>query len=150
MFKLVEMVFNLPWNLPFLGAKRLASPEQTGTGKDISNPFMVLMVYQKSYSIQLTMIHVLRVELVISPPWICTLLVAKGLTTPELMANCVAEKTITSCCQVLIMLKKFPTISKDFKDEGIQRNLKFTSEDQVRGGLLGNIVNRLKSVSYNT
>ncbi|GJX43759.1 hypothetical protein Tco_0260435 [Tanacetum coccineum] len=69
------------------GAKRLASPEQTATGKDTSNPLMVLMVYQKSYSFQLTMIHVLRVEMVLSPPWICTLLVAKGLTTPELMAN---------------------------------------------------------------
>ncbi|GKD46808.1 hypothetical protein Tco_1271453, partial [Tanacetum coccineum] len=33
-------------------------------------------------------------------------------------------------------------------NEDIQRNLKFTSEDQVRGGLLGIIVNRLKSGSY--
>ncbi|GKA70792.1 hypothetical protein Tco_0776931, partial [Tanacetum coccineum] len=32
--------------------------------------------------------------------------------------------------------------------KNIQRNLKFTSEDQVRGGLLGIIVNRLKSGSY--
>ncbi|GJV68850.1 retrotransposon protein, putative, ty1-copia subclass [Tanacetum coccineum] len=32
--------------------------------------------------------------------------------------------------------------------EDIQRNLKFTSEDQVRGGLLGIIVNKLKSGSY--
>ncbi|GJV45591.1 hypothetical protein Tco_1430127 [Tanacetum coccineum] len=32
-------------------------------------------------------------------------------------------------------------------NEDIQRNLKFTSEDQVRGGLLGIIVNRLKSGS---
>ncbi|GJU57785.1 RNA-directed DNA polymerase, eukaryota, reverse transcriptase zinc-binding domain protein [Tanacetum coccineum] len=36
-----------------------------------------------------------------------------------------------------------------FQDEDFQRNLKFTSESQVRGGLLGNIVNRLKSVSSN-
>ncbi|GKD10662.1 hypothetical protein Tco_1190347 [Tanacetum coccineum] len=41
MFKLVEMVFNLPWNLPFLGAKRLTSPEQTAIGKDKSNPLIV-------------------------------------------------------------------------------------------------------------
>ncbi|GJS99313.1 hypothetical protein Tco_0820483 [Tanacetum coccineum] len=33
-------------------------------------------------------------------------------------------------------------------NEDIQRNLKFTSEDQVRGGLLGIIINRLKSGSY--
>ncbi|GJZ14278.1 hypothetical protein Tco_0549508 [Tanacetum coccineum] len=33
-------------------------------------------------------------------------------------------------------------------NEDIQRNLKFISKDQVRGGLLGIIVNRLKSGSY--
>ncbi|GJU63888.1 hypothetical protein Tco_1245723 [Tanacetum coccineum] len=33
-------------------------------------------------------------------------------------------------------------------NEDIQRNLKFTSKDQVRGGLLGIIINRLKSGSY--
>ncbi|GJR54759.1 putative reverse transcriptase domain-containing protein [Tanacetum coccineum] len=33
-------------------------------------------------------------------------------------------------------------------NEDTKRNLKFTSEDQVRGGLLGIIVNRLKSGSY--
>ncbi|GJS04500.1 hypothetical protein Tco_0321008 [Tanacetum coccineum] len=33
-------------------------------------------------------------------------------------------------------------------NEDTQRNLKFTSEDQVRGGLLGIIVNKLKSGSY--
>ncbi|GKB75141.1 putative ribonuclease H-like domain-containing protein, partial [Tanacetum coccineum] len=50
----------------------LASPEQTATGKDLSNPFMVVMTYQKSYSIQHTMIHVLSVEVVFSSPWIIT------------------------------------------------------------------------------
>ncbi|GJU36928.1 hypothetical protein Tco_1185282 [Tanacetum coccineum] len=55
----VDMVINPPWNLPFLGAKGLTSPEQTAT-----------------------------VEMVFSQPWTCTFLVAKGLTTPELMANC--------------------------------------------------------------
>ncbi|GJW37285.1 putative reverse transcriptase domain-containing protein [Tanacetum coccineum] len=52
------MVINPPWNLPFLGAKGLTSPEQTAT-----------------------------VEMVFSRPWTCTFLVAKGLTTLELMAN---------------------------------------------------------------
>ncbi|GKC08839.1 putative reverse transcriptase domain-containing protein [Tanacetum coccineum] len=55
----VDMVINPPWNLPFLGAKGLTSPEQTATGKGISNPLMAVMVCQKPY----------------------------GLTTPELMAN---------------------------------------------------------------
>ncbi|GJV03181.1 hypothetical protein Tco_1336750 [Tanacetum coccineum] len=42
----VDMVINPPWNLPFLGAKGLTSPEQTATGKGISNPFMAVMVCQ--------------------------------------------------------------------------------------------------------
>ncbi|GJT94583.1 hypothetical protein Tco_1090101 [Tanacetum coccineum] len=54
-----QMVFNSPC---LTDNKELASPEQTATGKDISNPFMVVMIYQKSYSFQLTMIHVLKVE----------------------------------------------------------------------------------------
>ncbi|GKF23620.1 hypothetical protein Tco_0075942, partial [Tanacetum coccineum] len=43
------MVINPPWNLPFLGAKGLTSPEQTATGKGISNPLMAVMVCQKPY-----------------------------------------------------------------------------------------------------
>ncbi|GJV11484.1 hypothetical protein Tco_1353025 [Tanacetum coccineum] len=44
------MVINPPWIMPLLGTKGLASPEQTATGKDISNPFMAVMTCQKSYS----------------------------------------------------------------------------------------------------
>ncbi|GKF97166.1 hypothetical protein Tco_0292987, partial [Tanacetum coccineum] len=39
-------------------------------------------------------------------------------------------------------------ILRKIEDEGTQRNLKITSEVQVRGGLVGIIVNRLKSGSY--
>ena len=53
-YKELIMVFNPPWNLPFLGAQGLTSPEQTATGKGISNPFMAIMVCQKPYGIQLT------------------------------------------------------------------------------------------------
>ncbi|GKC79872.1 hypothetical protein Tco_1130646 [Tanacetum coccineum] len=42
------------------GAKGLTSPEQTATGKGISNPLMAVMVCQKPYGIQLT--TVLRVN----------------------------------------------------------------------------------------
>jgi hypothetical protein len=56
-------------------------------GKDKSNPFMVVMTYQKSYSNQHTMIHVQSVELVISSPWIIPFLGTKGLTNPEWMAT---------------------------------------------------------------
>ncbi|GKC98848.1 hypothetical protein Tco_1169123 [Tanacetum coccineum] len=52
----VDMVINPPWNLPFLGAKGLTSPEQTATGKGISNPLMAVMVCQKPYGIQLTIV----------------------------------------------------------------------------------------------
>ncbi|GJW42710.1 ribonuclease H-like domain-containing protein [Tanacetum coccineum] len=41
----VDMVINPPWNLPFLGAKGLTSPEQTATGKGISNPLMAARVF---------------------------------------------------------------------------------------------------------
>ncbi|GJR74757.1 putative nucleotidyltransferase, ribonuclease H [Tanacetum coccineum] len=47
------------------------------------------------------------------------------------------------CYKLLKMIEK-----QEAHNEDTQRNLKFTSEDQVRGGLLGIIVNRLKSGSY--
>ena len=46
---------------------------------------MVVMTYQKSYSNQHTVIHVLSFELVISSPWIIPFLSTKGLTNPGWM-----------------------------------------------------------------
>nr|GEV10170.1 late embryogenesis abundant protein, LEA-14 [Tanacetum cinerariifolium] len=47
----------------------MASPEQTATCKDISNPFMAVVICQKSLGYSNSpMIHVLRVGLVINPP----------------------------------------------------------------------------------
>nr|GEU50701.1 DNA-directed DNA polymerase [Tanacetum cinerariifolium] len=47
----------------------LASPEQTATGEDISNPFMAVMICQKSLGYSNSpLIHVLRIGLVINPP----------------------------------------------------------------------------------
>nr|GEZ74687.1 hypothetical protein [Tanacetum cinerariifolium] len=47
----------------------LTSPEQTATSKDISNPFMAVMVYQKPLGYSSSpMIHVPRAELVFNPP----------------------------------------------------------------------------------
>ncbi|GJX75892.1 hypothetical protein Tco_0322703 [Tanacetum coccineum] len=43
-------------------ASGLTSPEQTATGKGISNPFMAAMVYQKPYGIQLTNVNVLKLK----------------------------------------------------------------------------------------
>nr|GEX01022.1 JmjC domain-containing protein [Tanacetum cinerariifolium] len=72
----VEMVINPPWIMPILGIQELASPkangfcpEQTATGKDISNPFMAVMICQKSLGYSNSpFIHVLRIGLVINPP----------------------------------------------------------------------------------
>nr|GEV38867.1 hypothetical protein [Tanacetum cinerariifolium] len=47
----------------------LASPKKTATGKDISNPFMAVLICQKSLGyFNSPMIQVLRVGLVINPP----------------------------------------------------------------------------------
>nr|GEY96010.1 hypothetical protein [Tanacetum cinerariifolium] len=72
----VEMVINSPWIMPILGIQELASPkangfcpEQTATGKDISNSFITVMICQKSLGYSNSpMIHVRRVGLVINPP----------------------------------------------------------------------------------
>ncbi|GJR37107.1 hypothetical protein Tco_1212791 [Tanacetum coccineum] len=57
--------YQSPWNLPFLGAKGLTSPEQTAT-----------------------------VEMVFSRPWTCTFLVAKGLTTPKIVAAKIKKRRL--------------------------------------------------------
>ncbi|GJY56269.1 hypothetical protein Tco_0455384 [Tanacetum coccineum] len=44
------------------GAKGLTSPEQTATGKGISNPFMAVMVCQKPYGIQLTNVSLMKIS----------------------------------------------------------------------------------------
>nr|GEU72572.1 DNA helicase [Tanacetum cinerariifolium] len=72
----VEMVINSPWIVPILGIQELASPnangfcpEQTATDKDISNPFMAVMICQKSLGYSNSpLIHVLRIGLVINLP----------------------------------------------------------------------------------
>ncbi|GJR12999.1 hypothetical protein Tco_0795651 [Tanacetum coccineum] len=89
----VDMVLNPPWNLPFLGAKGLTSPEQTATGKGISNPF-VEQDGQKPYGIQLT--NVSRVNTPGSDE--------NRMKLYDLMYNIVniAEESLkTSCCQDL-------------------------------------------------
>nr|GEY41713.1 JmjC domain-containing protein [Tanacetum cinerariifolium] len=53
----------------FLTNKVLTSPEQTTTGKDVSNPLMDVMVCQKPLGyFSSPMIHVPRAELVFNPP----------------------------------------------------------------------------------
>nr|GEY10402.1 ribonuclease H-like domain-containing protein [Tanacetum cinerariifolium] len=72
----VEMVINSPWIMPILGIQELASPkanefcpEQTAISKDISNPFMAVMICQKSLGyFNSPLIYVLRIGLVINPP----------------------------------------------------------------------------------
>nr|GEV97353.1 ribonuclease H-like domain-containing protein [Tanacetum cinerariifolium] len=57
------------WGSTVKSSAELASPEQTATGKDISNPFMAVMICQKSLGyFNSPMIQVLRVGLVINLP----------------------------------------------------------------------------------
>nr|GEY01021.1 hypothetical protein [Tanacetum cinerariifolium] len=68
------ITFHVPfWNDKWLvqggTALELAIPEQTATGKDVSNPFMAVMVCQKPLGyFSSPMIHVPRAGLVINPP----------------------------------------------------------------------------------
>ena len=94
----------------------MASPEQTATGKDTSNPFMVVMTYQKSYSYQHTMIHVQNVENGFSPPWISTFLVANGLASPRVNGYLVKAHKIHLCCcggQMLIKTNRMKAKEHD-------------------------------------
>nr|GEW59823.1 aminoacyl-tRNA synthetase, class 1a, anticodon-binding [Tanacetum cinerariifolium] len=69
------IAFHVPfWNDKWLvqrgTALELASPEQKATGKDVSNPFIAVMVCQKPLGyFSSPMIHVPRAGLVINPPW---------------------------------------------------------------------------------
>nr|GEZ44136.1 hypothetical protein [Tanacetum cinerariifolium] len=83
------ITFHVPfWNEKWLvqggTALELASPEQTTTSKDVSNPFMVVMVCQKPLGyFSSPMIHVLRAGLVINPPGCCHDS-TKGLASPRM------------------------------------------------------------------
>ncbi|GJR32946.1 hypothetical protein Tco_1109178 [Tanacetum coccineum] len=101
----------------------LASPEQTATGKDLSNPFMVVMTYQKSYSIQHTMINVLSVEVVFSSPWIITF----SRSVKEVFMTRDFQGSQTDCVQDItwkIMSRRLKTCID--AEQGVQpsRNLK--------------------------
>ncbi|GJR06150.1 hypothetical protein Tco_0529134 [Tanacetum coccineum] len=50
--------------------------------------------------------------------------------------------------QKMISWRYYDKCAVHSQNEDTQKNLKFTSEDKVRGGLLGIIINRLKSGSY--
>ncbi|GJS67687.1 hypothetical protein Tco_0682252 [Tanacetum coccineum] len=100
----------------------LASPEQTATGKDLSNPFMVVMTYQKSYSIQHTMIHVLSVEVVFSSPWIITFsrYIDPTLNTVSSPFNTVSSPLNTVGSTVNTVSSSFTTVDPGREKE--QRN----------------------------
>ncbi|GJS19960.1 hypothetical protein Tco_0448592 [Tanacetum coccineum] len=62
MYRRFDMVLNPPWNLPFLGAKGLTSPEQTATvdigrtpsgGKELNTPEVNGNVKRHSKSIRI-------------------------------------------------------------------------------------------------
>nr|GEV29932.1 xylulose kinase-1 [Tanacetum cinerariifolium] len=68
---IVAFTFGVSHATPSSSRRQLASPEQTATGKDVSNLFMAVMVCQKPLGyFSSPMIHVLRAGLVIHPPGI--------------------------------------------------------------------------------
>nr|GEW32283.1 hypothetical protein [Tanacetum cinerariifolium] len=67
----MAFIFHVPfWNEKWLVQRGTAlGPEQRATGKDVSNPFMAVMVCQKPLAyFSSSMIHVPRAELVFNPP----------------------------------------------------------------------------------
>nr|GEW71039.1 hypothetical protein [Tanacetum cinerariifolium] len=76
----------------------LTSPEQTTTGKDISNPFIAVMVCQKPLGyFSSPMIHVSRAELAFNPPGYCYNS-TKGLASPKVSSYLVKAYIIYLCC----------------------------------------------------
>nr|GEX45065.1 putative ribonuclease H-like domain-containing protein [Tanacetum cinerariifolium] len=91
--------------------EELASPERMATCKDVSNPFMAVMVCQKPLGyFSLPMIHVPRVGLVINPPGRCHDS-TKGLTSPRVSSYMVkAYKIYLCCCEDQMMLFHDPVV----------------------------------------
>ncbi|GJR98766.1 hypothetical protein Tco_0270940 [Tanacetum coccineum] len=110
----VDMVINPPWNLPFLGAKGLTSPEQTATGKGISNPFMAVMVCQKPYGIQLTNSEWLTGKETSNPFKIFNDSPLTGVNTPGSDENRLKLYDLI----VLVTTNLTPTVVHDSEDTG--------------------------------
>ncbi|GKD71223.1 hypothetical protein Tco_1325313 [Tanacetum coccineum] len=113
----VDMVINPPWNLPFLGAKGLTSPEQTAIGVNTPGSDE----------------NRLKLYDLIADMKCCK---EQGASSNSRKSNVIVPN---------ILKDKVYNNFQKLKDEGTQRNLKITSEAQVKGGLLGIIVNKLKS-----
>nr|GEU48374.1 copia protein [Tanacetum cinerariifolium] len=110
------ITFHVPfWNEKWLvqegTALELASPEQTTTSKDISNPFMAVMVCQKPLGyFSSPMIHVPRAGLVINPPGRCHDS-TKGLASSRVSSYLVkAYKIYLCCCKDQMLLFHDPAI----------------------------------------
>ncbi|GKA31751.1 hypothetical protein Tco_0718056 [Tanacetum coccineum] len=114
-------------------AQGLTSPEQTATGKGISNPFMAVMVCQKPYGIQLTNVSITNeLEMDFCKETSKSILKFSndspltGVNTPG------SDENRPETCMISSRQS-----SKAQSEAKVQRNLKFMNEDQVRGGLLG-------------
>nr|GFA44331.1 late embryogenesis abundant protein, LEA-14 [Tanacetum cinerariifolium] len=92
---------------PILGTKELASPEKTAPSKDISNPFMAVMICQKSLGYSNSpMIHVLKVKLVTNSP---------GFKISCRFFNVADFWCSSSSMQMLFSLETFPDMCRLFK-----------------------------------
>nr|GEX19309.1 putative reverse transcriptase domain-containing protein [Tanacetum cinerariifolium] len=84
----------------------LTSPEQTATGKDVSNPFMAVMVCQKPLGyFSSPMIHVPIAELVFNPPGCCCSMLQLSLVF--LLVFPADWCLVAAVCYVSLIRKKF-------------------------------------------
>ncbi|GJW17624.1 reverse transcriptase domain-containing protein [Tanacetum coccineum] len=80
------------------------------------------------------------VKMVFSRPWTCTFLVAKGLATPELMANCCCKDQKEMICKTLTAQEEFEEfcllLSLEAQIEGtLEENLSSQSGDKLDDAL---------------
>ncbi|GJZ87759.1 hypothetical protein Tco_0659369 [Tanacetum coccineum] len=91
-------------------------------------------------------------EVLINPVPVLTKPPIKVYISYGAMLKDITRDDLTELFRIVMQRYRMDGLEDDYEKEAhngdTQRKLKFTSEDQVRGGLLGNIVNRLKSGSY--
>ncbi|GKA58135.1 hypothetical protein Tco_0757323, partial [Tanacetum coccineum] len=111
----------------------------------------------------LKMMEKQAVEMVFSRPWTCTFLVAKGLTTPELMANCVSHIVDLDLFKLAIVLQRlYRSKHKDLQEitatidgkvktvfeASIRRHLKLEDSDGISNLPTTEIFEQLALMGY--
>ncbi|GJW97976.1 hypothetical protein Tco_0179784 [Tanacetum coccineum] len=114
---IVDMVINPPWNLPFLGAKGLTSPEQTATGKGISNPLMAVMLMLRDVAASFdSAVH--RVHAVSFDAAVASIVSAACCAAADYVVYCCC--LLCSCCSSILL-----------PQEDLSRNLELTESTPI-------------------